>query len=225
MEYYKTIKKKPKKHRKLKIWFVVCLIVLILLIWYTFAIVNPVVVSTSEAKVKSLTQHTLSNAVLSVVAKDDAFNELITYQYDDNKNISLITVSSYQANMMARQISSLAQTQLDNVTATGVEIHIGAFSGISFLASVGPLVRVSLSPIGTVLVSFRSEFVTAGINQTLHKIYINVQSSVYVILPSSNPQIDAKTEVLISESVIVGKIPATYLQSSYLDEMLNLVPV
>jgi len=44
-------------------------------------------------------------------------------------------------------------------------------------------------------------------------------------LPTASPQIEVSTEVLIAECVVIGEIPSTYLQSSYLDEMLNLVPV
>lgn len=36
--------------------------------------------------------------------------------------------------------------------------------------------------------------------------------------------VNTETEVLLAESVIVGKVPDTYLQSDKLDEMLNLVP-
>ena len=188
------------------------------------AIVNPVIVQTSEAKVKSITQHTLATSVLNVVQTSNVFDDLIHYNYDTSGKISLISVNSYDANIVARQISSVAQTQLDSVTATGIEVHLGAFTGIALFASSGPLVRLSLNPIGTVVVKFKSEFVSAGINQTLHKIFIDVQTSVYVVLPTSNPKIDATSEVLVTETVIVGEIPSTYLQSSYLDEMLNLVP-
>lgn len=217
--------KKLSKKTKIKIIFVFIFIFIILAIWYTFAIVNPMVVETSEAKIKSITQHTLSNSVLSVVSNLDVYNELINLSFDDNKRVSLISVNSYKSNMLARQISSLAQTQLDNTTAAGIEMHIGAFTGIALLASVGPMIKLNLTPIGTVSVSFRNEFVSAGINQTLHKIFINVQSSVYIVLPTSNPKIETSTEVLLTECIVVGEIPSTYLQSSYLDEMLNLVPI
>ena len=224
MEYIKKCKRKRSKKTKFLIWLISILCLVGLVWWYFYAIVNPIIVQTSEAKIKSLTQHTLTNAVLNVASSSDAFNNLIKYQYGADNEISLISVNSYDANMMARQISATAQTQLDNATATGVEVHIGAFTGIAVLATSGPVVKVNLAPIGTVTVSFKSEFTSAGINQTLHKIFVEVKSSVYVVLPSAHPKIDASTEVLITETVIVGKIPETYLQSSYLDEMLNLVP-
>ena len=224
---YSCKKYKKNKKKSKKIWTILIVIILltVLVFWYIYAVVNPIVVETSEAKIKSLTQTTLSNSVLNIVSNEEnLFDELVKYTYSNENKSSLISVSSIKANLLARQITNHAQSQLDSVTSTGVEIHMGAFTGITVLASWGPLVKVGLSPIGTVTATFKSEFVSAGINQTVHKIFINLQSSVFVVLPTSSPKIDAHTEVLITETLIVGEIPSTYLQSSYLDEMLNLVP-
>lgn len=224
---YSCKKYKKNKKKSKKIWTILIVVILltVLVFWYIYAIVNPIVVETSEAKIKSLTQTTLSNSVLNIVSNEEnLFDELVKYTYSNENKISLISVSSIKANLLARQITNHAQSQLDSVTSTGVEIHLGAFTGITVLASWGPLVKVGLSPIGTVTATFKSEFVSAGINQTVHKIFINLQSSVFVVLPTSSPKIDAHTEVLITETLVVGEIPSTYLQSSYLDEMLNLVP-
>ena len=221
----KKYKKNKKKSKKIWTILIVVILLLVFIFWYIYAVVNPIVVETSEAKIKSLTQTTLSNSVLNIVSNEEnLFDELVKYTFSNENKISLISVSSIKANLLARQITNHAQSQLDSVTSTGVEIHMGAFTGITVLASWGPLVKVGLSPIGTVTATFKSEFVSAGINQTVHKIFINLQSSVFVVLPTSSPKIDAHTEVLITETLIVGEIPSTYLQSSYLDEMLNLVP-
>ena len=156
MEYCPKRTKPRKKRSKWKIALAIILILLALLIWYMHAIVNPVIVQTSEAKVKSITQHTLATSVLNVVQTSNVFDDLIHYNYDTSGKISLISVNSYDANIVARQISSVAQTQLDSVTATGIEVHLGAFTGIALFASSGPLVRLSLNPIGTVVVKFKA---------------------------------------------------------------------
>lgn len=225
MNYKYKTKKKLSKKSKAKILLVFICVLIFAFIWYLTAVVNPVVVEASEAKVKSLTQNTMSNSVLSIISNSDIYDELISYSFDNNNKINMINVNSYKANILARQISSLAQSTLDNTTSAGIEIHLGAFTGLAALATSGPLIKFNFTPIGTIVVQFRSEFTSAGINQTLHKIYINIQSSVYVVLPTANPKIETSTEVLITECIIVGEIPSTFLQSSYLDEMLNLVPV
>ena len=79
-------------------------------------------------------------------------------------------------------------------------------------------------PIGNITCKFTSEFKSAGINQTNHKLYLTVNSNVSVILPIENQIIQTQTQIMIAESIIVGKIPQTYLNSSSVDEMLNLIP-
>ena len=63
-----------------------------------------------------------------------------------------------------------------------------------------------------------------GINQTLHRIFLNIDAQLSVVIPGVDVTVNTETEVLLAESVIVGKVPDTYLQSDKLDEMLNLVP-
>ena len=58
---------------------------------------------------------------------------------------------------------------------------------------------------------FVSFFQSAGINQTLHKIYIDVYADVSIVTPIDQPTIQVKAEVLVCENLIVGKIPQTYL--------------
>lgn len=223
----KTAKKKKGLSGKTKSRFLLIFVVvfIITILFYLTYVVNPLIVKASEAKIRSITQQSLSSSILSVISNSDIYDDIINYQYDDNNKISMITVNTFNVNTLTRQISLQAQTNLDNTSEAGIDVHLGAFFGLPVFANIGPLVKFSLSPIGTVLISFRSEFTTAGINQTHHKIYVNVESSVFVILPTASPEVLTSTEILIAECVIVGEVPTTYLQSSYLDEMLNLVPV
>ena len=182
MNYSYKQKKKLSKKSKAKILLVFFCIFIFGFLWYLTAVVNPVVVEASEAKVKSITQNTLSNSVLAIVSNSEVYDELISYSYDDSNKINMINVNSYKANILARQISSLAQTTLDNTSNAGIEIHLGAFTGLAALATTGPLIKFNFTPIGTIVVQFRSQFTSAGINQTLHKIYIEILSTVYVLI-------------------------------------------
>ncbi|MDD2227269.1 MAG: sporulation protein YunB [Clostridia bacterium] len=220
-------RKKEKFSFKIKAVSVLCffIIFIILFLIYLANIVSPVILQASEAKIKSLTQKAMSRAVYSIIMSEtDTYSELLNYTYDEEGSVSLITVNSIYVNMLSRQITSLAQSSIDNLADAGIDINLGAFTGITALADAGPFVKMKLNAIGTVSTFFRSEFLSAGINQTNHRIYINLRSVVSVILPINSPQVNVATEVIVGETIIVGKIPSTYLQSSNLDEMLNLVP-
>ncbi len=69
-----------------------------------------------------------------------------------------------------------------------------------------------MTPVGTVNCSFVSTFEAAGINQTLHRVYINVESVVDLIIPTAHTQVVTTTPVLLCESIIIGKVQQTYLQ-------------
>lgn len=225
----KSLKTKKRKRFsfKQKIVISICFFIsfMIVSLIYLSNVVSPVILQASEAKVKSLAQSALSNAVFSIVtSEDDTYSKLLTYTYDNEGSIAMINVDSVCVNTLSRQITSMAQKSIDNLTDAGINVNVGAFTGVTAFADFGPLIKMNLNAIGTVSIFFRSEFLSAGINQTNHRIYINLHGAVSVILPINSPQINVTTEVLVGETIIVGKIPTTYLQSSYLDEMLNLVP-
>ena len=110
--------------------------------------------------------------------------------------------------------------------AKGVEATDAALksAGISLISGYGPPIKIEIFPYGEVGCKFLSQFISAGINQTQHKIYVQVDTFVNVVLPFKTLSVRMKNEVLVCESVIIGEIPETYLKSNSLTEMLELVP-
>ncbi len=56
----------------------------------------------------------------------------------------------------------------------------------------------------------RSEFTSQGINQTLHRVYLQVKCEVNILTPFDNISREITNQVLLMENVIVGNIPNTY---------------
>ena len=86
----------------------------------------------------------------------------------------------------------------------------GSFTGINLLAGRGPGIKIRISSIGNVETDLRSEFTAQGINQTLHRIYLQVKCQVSILTPFEDITRDITNQVLIMENVIVGTIPDTY---------------
>jgi sporulation protein YunB len=106
----------------------------------------------------------------------------------------------------------------------GVNIPLGTFTGLPILVGLGPPINIKLIPIGAINCNFTSQFVSAGINQTNHRIYLQVSSKINVILPTETRTLSNTTQMLISENIIIGKVPETYLFSDEIGDLLNLVP-
>ena len=88
--------------------------------------------------------------------------------------------------------------------------HFGSFTGFKLLAGRGPGVKIIISSIGTVETNLKSEFISQGINQTLHRIYLEVKCKVNILTPFKDIEKEITNQVLLAENVIVGHIPETY---------------
>ena len=75
--------------------------------------------------------------------------------------------------------------------------------------TLGPKITVKMQQVGNIETSYESIFESAGINQTRHKIYLNVKSKMRVIVPFHSDEIEVTCQIPISDTVIVGKIPNT----------------
>ncbi len=178
----------------------------------------------SEAEIKSLATQAIGSAVYEVVSQGDLYDNLIEITKDTEGNVSLIQANSIQINLLTRTLTKTATKNLESVGEQGINVPIGTFSGFPILAGRGPSINIKMSPIGAISSSFKSEFTTAGINQTNHKIYVVLSSKINIILPTAHQTVETSTQVLICENIIIGKIPDTYLNSDSLDEMMNLIP-
>ena len=78
------------------------------------------------------------------------------------------------------------------------------------LSGRGPGVKIRISSIGNIETNLNSEFTSQGINQTLHRIYVDVSCNVKVLTPFKDIERNITNRVLLAENVIVGNIPDTY---------------
>lgn len=70
--------------------------------------------------------------------------------------------------------------------------------------------KIQISPVGTVETDLRSEFSSQGINQTLHRVYLDVKCKVNILTPFKDIEKEIVNQVLLVENIIVGRIPETY---------------
>ena len=223
-EYYTRKYKRKGSKKRLWIFLGVLLAILIFIIVFFQTNVNRVLVSVSEATVQAMTTTAVNDAVFQTMENTSSYEDLVSIERNNAGDIVAITSDSLKINSLARRTASVAQKNLSELSAGGVRIPLGAFSGIEILAGTGPRVNVKIVPIGNVLCKFSSKFTSAGINQTLHSIFVDVQTSVSIILPTRTVQVGGSSQVLIAESVIVGKVPDVYLNGNILGEGFDLVP-
>lgn len=89
-------------------------------------------------------------------------------------------------------------------------MHYGSFTGFKLLSGRGPNVKIQIASIGDVETDLKSEFKSQGINQTLHRIYLEVKCKVNILTPFQDLDKEITNQILLAENIIVGHIPETY---------------
>lgn len=210
----KTAKRQQRRKVVKKIVAVICVLIIIavaIALWVYWKSMTPTILDIAESRLTSETIRMINEAV-SVSLSDCKYQDLITVEKNENGEVALISANSSTANILARKTANLTQSKINELSSFDVNIPLGTLSGVPLLSEKGPKVNIEVTPIGTVTCSFVSTFETAGINQTLHRIYINVDATIDIIIPSSRKTVQSSTPILLCESVIVGSVPQTFLQ-------------
>ncbi len=219
-----AICKKRKKRKRLIIFLSIIFAICFAIYLYFSFVVNPIIISITKSKVQSLATKAINSAVSEILIEKNVYEDLITITKNNDGDVSLIQANSILINKFSRDLARASQSKMDIIGSQGISIPIGSFTGIPILIGRGPEVRLKIMPIGAISCSFYSEFTEAGINQTNHKIYVNIDSSVDVILPIANKNIKTRSQLLICENIIIGKIPEVYLKTPAIKSLMDLIP-
>ncbi len=176
------------------------------------------------ARAYSMAVETINRAVKQAMGQGVAYEELIDAQMDAQGRVSMLRANTMRMNELASQTALLAERELGSAENQVVEIPLGAALGVSFLSGFGPRLEVQILPVGAVHTSFDTEFETAGINQTRHKIFLNLRATVSLIVPTGSQLVEVTSTVPIAESIIVGEVPESFVDVNNEEDMLNLIP-
>ena len=77
---------------------------------------------------------------------------------------------------------------------------------------MGPKVKIRLIPTGKIATNIKTEFKAAGINQTVYRIYFEIECNCSILTSYKSIDRNIQNQVLLVENVVVGEVPATYLE-------------
>ena len=216
------MKKRWKLKRK-RIIISIFFILLIVLVYY-FSVVLPIVKTYTAQETKSITEKAVNLAVSNVINRTLSYDSLIDINYSISGEIVSFSANQFEINTITREIVKETQQQMNYIGRDGLDIRVGTFSGIPFLVDRGPNIKLNMVPIGVVSGKFDSEFSSVGINMTKHTLFLYINVHVSIVLPVCSYDIYSQNQVMLAESIIVGKVPEVYLNGGSLGESLDLVP-
>lgn len=152
------------------------------------------------------------NAVISDIMQSGDFDAdyFVSFEKSSAGEISAISCNMAHINTLSSDILARIIGATENTTTT-VKIPLGNLTGVSLLMGRGPMVPIDVVTLTSSRVGFSSNIVTAGINQTRHRINLEVMVDIDILVPWGTESTRVTTEVMIADTVIVGQVPGTYL--------------
>lgn len=211
------------KRKTLKV--ILVLIVSILVYKATMNYIEPVFEALCEDKVKSIAT-IISNQESTKIMNKYQYEELYTIEKDEAGNVVIIKSNVAPINNMISDLTESIQNRFNEMEKNEIKIPLGNLFGGYYFAGVGPSIPAKVRTSGTLDTEVKSDFIAQGINQTLHRVYVNFECYVKIITPVKNFEKRITNQVIIAEHVIVGNIPDSYYNLEGIDsadEMLNVI--
>ena len=138
------------------------------------------------------------------------FDYFVSLVKDENGDITAITSDMAHINSLSTEILNSVISSTENGTIK-VNIPVGNLSGLNLLMGKGPNVPVDIIMLTSSRVDFRNDIVSSGINQAKYQLILEVTIDIDVLVPWGTESASTVTEVIVADTVIVGKVPETYL--------------
>ena len=145
---------------------------------------------------------------------------------DERGQLQYVRYDTGEINRVASLVTQSIQHRLSSSDKESLSIPIGQIFGLDFLAGLGPNIPVKIFVIGGVTTTPVGSFESAGINQTWHRVYLDIKVVMRVAIPLNNVDIPVVSRVPIVEEVFIGQVPNWYFVSegSGAQAIKSLVP-
>ena len=174
--------------------------------------VRPVFLTAAELKLHAAASNTIAQAIRDVVAGGVGYRDLIAVQTDTAGRIVMMQPNTTAVNQLMADANRKVQEKVDELAHTTIGIPLGQALGSFIFAASGPTIPVRCQPLGSATTSIIDKFESAGINQTRHSLWLEVKVRIRVVIPLAGSAMDIATQVPLTEAVLVGEVPSTYIQ-------------
>ena len=211
---YKIYSRKRLKIKGIKNKGKITKIILILIIAFETAslilnYLNPIYEQISKYEAKKLATF-VANDQTTKVMQNYNYDSMFTIQKDAEGNVSLIEMNMYRVNIIISDIAYYIQEQMKKPEICSVSIPMGSLTGVKLFSGFGPNLKMRVVLLGNVETDLRSEFIAKGINQTLHRVYLQIDCPVQILSSYKTVEENISNQFLLAENVILGEIPSTY---------------
>lgn len=177
----------------------------------TYAMIIHTIRTYAQSEVEELASEAMHIAIRDACAEGAEYSDLVNVYRSESGKIESLTLNYAAVNKLKSDIALKTLEYLNDNDRLKVSIPIGNFTGSDLLSGLGPKIKVKIIPNSIADIDFKSTFTQAGINQVRHSVMVHVEVNITALLPNYDELSKLSTDAVVTEAVIIGDVPDTYL--------------
>ncbi|NLB36036.1 MAG: sporulation protein YunB [Clostridiales bacterium] len=212
MPHNRRIKRYNPNSKKYRFRLIAALLIILILYFTIDANFRPYIKNLATATAENLAIQSIDRAVADVLTNEKiVYSDLAIVEKNTNGVITSIKIDTVKTNLLKSKIVIEIQKRIASIKGHNVSIPFGSLFGKEYLAGRGPYINIKISMTGIANSKISNKFESAGINQTLHRIMLDISAKIYIVLPNNTSYTTVNTNICIAETVIVGSVPNTIM--------------
>lgn len=200
-----------RKNVKILLVMTAVFITVIILLIQADRFIRPTMKTICKEECKAFTAKILSSSIQKTLSETPCdYNDFAELVRDENGNITAVETLTGNVNRLQANLLKDINNSLEESRDTEITVSLGTASGVWIFAGKGPFVPMRFLPIGNAEAELVSCFESAGINQTCHKIFVEINVHVAGAVPFCKTEADIKYKYLLAETVLIGSVPEGY---------------
>ena len=168
----------------------------------------------SQTQVKNVSSDLTNEALTELLQGNDVqYDRIVYFEKDLNGKITAMKTNIMEVNRLKSKILELVNQRILSLDTMDLGIPIGSLFFPEVFAGKGFSIPIHILSIRNSDASFESNFQQAGINQTLHRLLMEVTVDASILVLGQTESFSVTSQVVVAETVIVGDVPDTFFHA------------
>lgn len=198
-------------------WRLPAVLLLTLVVWAFFGLRSrlwPVVRSLAQTQVINTASDLINDAILEQIMEGQIqYDRIVYFEKDLDGRITALKTNMAEVNRLKSETLNIINDEIMAQDTETLGVSLGSLILPEFFSGKGPRIPVRILTIRNSDANFQSEFTEAGINQTLQQLRMDVLVDVTILVLGQTETFSVSSQMVVAETIIVGDVPATYLQT------------
>ena len=187
------------------------LLAVAVLLSVVFYKMRPVILRYAESAAETLLLDASNKAILNILNEQNvSYNDIVALSREESGRVTSLETDIVKINSLKSLISNRLSEIIAGNEYYDLYIPLGTFLSSTYTSGYGPKIHFKMQLTATARVNFSHEFRSAGINQVLHIVTVDMDISGSLVITGYNGGISVKNQAMAAQTIIVGTTPEAF---------------